>query len=67
MQSAMGDLDIQIVAGCDHNTLPGSKEFRDAIRAFIASANSSPGERQAVRRVMLHTISAMPTIARIAP
>ena len=38
MQSAMRDLEVQIVPGFDHNTLPGSKEFRDAIRAFLASA-----------------------------
>jgi pimeloyl-ACP methyl ester carboxylesterase len=38
MKSAMRDFEVQIVAGCDHNTLPGSKEFRHAIRAFIASA-----------------------------
>jgi pimeloyl-ACP methyl ester carboxylesterase len=39
MKTAMRDLEVQIVAGYDHNTLPGSKEFRDAIRAFVASAN----------------------------
>jgi pimeloyl-ACP methyl ester carboxylesterase len=38
MKHVMGDLDVQIVPGFDHHTLPASKEFRDAIRAFVASA-----------------------------
>jgi pimeloyl-ACP methyl ester carboxylesterase len=37
MKSVMRDLEVQIVAGFDHNTLPGSSEFQDAIRAFVAS------------------------------
>ena len=37
MKVAVPDLAVQVIAGLDHNTLPGSKEFRDAIRAFIAS------------------------------
>jgi len=39
MKSVMRDLDVQIVAGFDHNTLPASKEFRDTIRAFVASGS----------------------------
>jgi pimeloyl-ACP methyl ester carboxylesterase len=38
MKTEMRDLEVQIVAGFDHNTLPASKQFRDAIRAFVASA-----------------------------
>ena len=37
MKNAMRNLEARVVAGFDHNTLPGSKEFRDAIRAFVAN------------------------------
>jgi pimeloyl-ACP methyl ester carboxylesterase len=39
MQTAMRDLEVRIVAGLDHNTLPASKEFREAIIDFLASAD----------------------------
>jgi pimeloyl-ACP methyl ester carboxylesterase len=35
MQSVMRDLEVRVVPEFDHNTLPASKEFRDAIRAFV--------------------------------
>ena len=38
MQSVMHDLEVRIVAGFAHDTLPASKQFRDAIRAFVANA-----------------------------
>jgi non-heme chloroperoxidase len=38
MKDTVPNLSVQVIPGLDHNTLPGSKEFRDAIRAFIASA-----------------------------
>jgi hypothetical protein len=39
MKESVCNLSVQVIAGLDHNTLPGSKEFRGAIRAFIASGN----------------------------
>jgi len=38
MKAAVPALSVRVIAGLDHNTLPGSKEFRDAIRAFVANA-----------------------------
>jgi pimeloyl-ACP methyl ester carboxylesterase len=39
MQETVPNLSVRVIAGLDHNTLPGSKEFRDTIRAFVASGS----------------------------
>jgi pimeloyl-ACP methyl ester carboxylesterase len=38
MKDAVPNLLVQVVAGLDHNTLPGSKEFREGLRDFVLSA-----------------------------
>jgi len=38
MKDAVPNLSVQVIPGLDHNTLPGSKDFRDSIRGFIARA-----------------------------
>jgi pimeloyl-ACP methyl ester carboxylesterase len=38
MQSVVHDLTVRVVSGFDHNTLPGSKEFAEAVRTFILTA-----------------------------
>ena len=35
MQEAVADFSVQVVPGLDHNTLPGSKEFRAALLDFV--------------------------------
>ena len=40
MKSGTHTLTILVVPGLDHNTLPGSKEFRDSIRQFIRNHGS---------------------------
>jgi pimeloyl-ACP methyl ester carboxylesterase len=37
MRSVMRNLTVQVVPGLDHNTLPASKEFGEAVRNVIAS------------------------------
>jgi hypothetical protein len=32
---------VQVIPALDHNTLPGSKEFREAVHAFVLSARRS--------------------------
>ena len=36
MKAAVPNLSAEVIAGRDHNTLPGSKEFREALRDFVA-------------------------------
>jgi len=38
MKEVVPNVSVQVIPGLDHNTLPGSREFRDAIRAFVAIA-----------------------------
>jgi pimeloyl-ACP methyl ester carboxylesterase len=35
MKAAVPNLSVQVVPGLDHNTLPGSKEFREGLQAFV--------------------------------
>jgi pimeloyl-ACP methyl ester carboxylesterase len=41
MKDAVANLSVQVVPGLDHNTLPGSKEFREGMRDFILSAKGT--------------------------
>jgi pimeloyl-ACP methyl ester carboxylesterase len=38
MKSVMHSLTVQVVPGFDHNTLPASKQFGEAVRDFVGSA-----------------------------
>ena len=36
MKDAVANLSVQVIPGLDHNTVPGSQEFRKALRDFVA-------------------------------
>ena len=42
MKAVTHNLVMHVVPGLDHNTLPGSKEFRDSIRQFIKNHGFGP-------------------------
>jgi len=41
MGEAVPNLSVQVIPGLDHNTLPGSSEFRDSVHDFLLNATRS--------------------------
>ena len=41
MKDAVPNLSVHLVAGLDHNTLPGSQEFRESLHDFILAGRRS--------------------------
>jgi pimeloyl-ACP methyl ester carboxylesterase len=41
MKDAVPNLSVQVITGLDHNTLPGSKEFREGLQDFVLADGRS--------------------------